>query len=133
MSQENVEIVRRFIEARNAHDRAEMARDLHPDAVFHSAVTDVVGETFHGRDQIIGVFDQWEEDWSDLRWEVDEYIDVDDHRVGTLHKVIATGRASGIETVRELGGVIDIRDGLVVRQWICLERDEALEAAGVAD
>lgn len=133
MSQENVEIVRRFIEARNAHDRAEMARYLHPDAVFHSAVTDVVGETFHGRDQIIGVFDQWEEDWSDLRWEVDEYIDVDDHRVVTLHKVIATGRASGIETVRELGGVIDIRDGLVVRQWIYLERDEALEAAGVAD
>ena len=133
MSQENVEIVRRFIEARNAHDRAEMARYLHPDAVFHSAVTDVVGETFHGRDQIIGVFDQWEEDWSDLRWEVDEYIDVDDHRVVTLHKVIATGRASGIETVRELGGVIDIRDGLVVRQWIYLDRNEALEAAGVAD
>ena len=110
-----------------------MARYLHPDAVFHSAVTDVVGETFHGRDQIIGVFDQWEEDWSDLRWEVDEYIDVDDHRVVPLHTVSATGRASGIETVRELGGVIDIRDGLVVRQWIYLDRNEALDAAGVAD
>jgi ketosteroid isomerase-like protein len=132
MSQENVEIVRRFIEARNAHDRAAMASYLHEDAVFHSAVTDVVGETFHGRDRIIGVFDQWEEDWSDLRWEVDEYIDVDDHRVVTLHRVIATGRASGIETVRELGGVIDIRDGLVVRQWIYLDRNEALEAAGLA-
>jgi hypothetical protein len=35
--------------------------------------------------------------------------------------------------VRELGGVIDIRDGLVVRQWIYLDRTEALEAAGVAD
>jgi hypothetical protein len=53
-------------------------------------------------------------------------------RVVTLHKVIATGRASGIETVRELGGVIEIRDGLVVSQWIYLDRSEALEAAGLA-
>jgi ketosteroid isomerase-like protein len=133
MSQENVEIVRRFIAAWSDHDRAALAGYLHPDAVFHSAITNVVGETFHGREQILGVFDRWEEDWSELRWEVDEYIDVDDVRVVTLHKVVATGRASGIETVRELGGLIDIRDGLVVSQWIYLDRDEALEAAGLAD
>ena len=133
MSQENVKIVRGFIEAWSAHDRAEIARYLHPNAVFHSAVTDVVGETFYGRDQIVGVFDQWEEDWSAIRWEVDEYIDVDESRVVTLHKVIATGRASGVETVRELGGVIEIREGLVVRQWIYLDRSEALEAVGLSE
>lgn len=132
MSQQNVEIVRSFIEAWSDHDRAEMARHLHPDAVFHSAITNVVGETFHGRDQILGVFDRWEEEWSEVRWEVDEFIDVDECRVVTLHKVIATGRASGIETVRELGGLIEIRDGLVVSQWIYLDRSEALEAAGLA-
>ncbi len=132
MSQENVEIVRRFIAAWSDHDRAELAGYLHPDAVFHSAITNVVGETFHGREQILGVFDRWEEDWSEIRWEVDEYVDVDDVRVVTLHKVIARGRASGIETVRELGGLIEIRDGLVVSQWIYLDRDKALEAAGLA-
>jgi ketosteroid isomerase-like protein len=110
-----------------------MANYLHPDAVFHSAITNVVGETFRGRDQILGVFDRWEEEWSEIRWEVDEYIDVDDFRVVTLHRVIATGRASGIETVRELGGLIEIRDGLVVSQWIYLDRKDALEAAGLAE
>ena len=131
MSQENVELVRRFIDAWSAHDRAAMAGLLHPDAVFHSAVTNVVGETFHGRDQIIGVFDRWEQVWSEIRREVDEFIDVDDSRVVTLHKVIATGRSSGIDVVRELGGVIEIRDGLVVSQWIYLDRNKALEAAGL--
>ena len=62
---------------------------------------------------------------------VEEYIDVDDVRVVTLHRVIATGRASGIETVRELGGLIEIRDGLVVSQWIYLDRSDALKAAGL--
>jgi ketosteroid isomerase-like protein len=133
MSQENVEIVRRLIEAWSDHDRAAMAKYLHPDAVFHSAITNVVGETFQGRDQILAVFDRWEQEWSEIRWEVDEYIDVDDFRVVTLHRVIATGRASGIETVRELGGLLEFRDGLVVSQWIYLDRKDALEAAGLAE
>jgi ketosteroid isomerase-like protein len=131
MSEENLEIVRRFIEAWSAHDRAELAKYLHPHAVFHSAITNVVGETFYGPDQILGVFDRWAEEWSAIRWEVDEYIDVDESRVVTLHKVIATGRASGVETARDLGGVIEIREGLVVKQWIYLDRNEALEAAGL--
>ena len=131
MSQENVEIVRRFIDAWSEHDRPEMAKYLDPDAVFHSAITNVVGETFHGRDQIVGVFDRWEEEWSEIHWEIDELIDVDESKVVSLHRVIATGRASGVTTVRELGGVIEIRDGLVVSQWIYLDRDEALEAAGL--
>src|SRR3954451_4559310 len=101
MSRENVEIVRRLVDAWCDHDRAAMAELFHPDAVFHSAVTNVIGETFHGRDRIIEVFDRWEQEWSAITWEVDEYIDVDDSRVAMLHRVIATGRTSGIETVRE--------------------------------
>ena len=88
--------MRRLIDAWSAHDRAN-GELLHPDAVFHSAITNVVGETFEGRDQILAVFDRWEEEWSEIRWEVDEYIDADERRVVTLHKVIATGRASGID------------------------------------
>ena len=131
MAQANVEIVRRLIEAWSAHDREAMAKYLHPDAVFHSAITNVVGETFYGRDQILGVFDRWEQEWSAIRWEVDEYIDVDETRVVILHRVIATGRTSGIESERELGGLIELRDGVVVSQWIYLDRNEALKAAGL--
>ena len=131
MSQENVEIVRRFIDAWSAHDREEMLRYLHPDAVFHSAITNVVGETFEGPDQIVAVFDRWDEEWSEIYWEVDEFVDVDETRVVTLHRVFATGRITGIQTIRELGGVLELRDGLVISQWIYLDRAEALAAAGV--
>ena len=128
MSEENVELVRRFIDAWSAHDRAPSSST--PTRSF-TPRSRTVGETFHGRDQILGVFDRWEEEWSEIRWEVDELIDVDESRVVTFHKVIATGRASGIETVRELGGLIEIRDGRVISQWIYLDRNEALQAAGL--
>jgi ketosteroid isomerase-like protein len=131
MSEENVEVVRCLIDAWSAHDRERMAKYLHPDAVFHSAITNVVGETFEGRDRIVAVFDRWEEEWSEIHWEVDEYIDAGENHVVTLHRVIATGRASGIVTERELGAVLELRDGLVVRQWIYLDRNDALKAAGL--
>ena len=106
MSQENVEIVRRLIEAWSNHDREEMAGYLHPDAVFHSAITNVVGETFHGRDQILGVFDRWEKEWSDIRWEVEEYIDCPSDRRFRVRRMSPSRRpfrsarvtASGFDT-----------------------------------
>jgi ketosteroid isomerase-like protein len=133
MSEENVEIVRRYTDAWSRHDRTELARYLHPDAVFHSAETDLFGETFHGRDEILAIFDRWREEWSAVRFELDECIEVDEGRVLTFHKVIATGRRSGVEVVRELASVMDIREGLVVRDWIYRDRDEALEAAGLRE
>jgi ketosteroid isomerase-like protein len=131
MSRENVELVRRCIEAWSSGDRERLACLLHPDVVFHSAMTNIVGETVTGREAILGLLDGWSEQWSTIRWEVDEYVDCGDDRVVTLHRVIAKGRASGIELDRELGGVWDIRDGLIIREWIYLDRDEALAAAGV--
>ncbi len=132
MSQENVEIVRRMTDAWSDHDRDALGALLHPDAVFHSAVTNVVGETFNGRDEILAVFDRWDEEWSAIRWEIDELIDAGDQTVVSLHRVIATGRASGVETVRELGAVTEVRDGLVTSQRIYLDRAQALSAAGVS-
>jgi hypothetical protein len=48
-------------------------------------------------------------------------------------RVIAKGRASGIELDRELGGLWEIREGLVIKEWIYLDRTEALEAAGLSE
>lgn len=128
-----MEVVRRLVDAWSAHDRERMAELFHPDAVFHSAVTNVVGETIEGRDQIVAVFDRWEEEWSDIHWEVDEYRDAGDDRVVMFHRVIATGRVSGIVTERELAGIFELRDGLVVTQWTYLDRDEALRDAGLGE
>ena len=35
--------------------------------------------------------------------------------------------------MRELGGLIEIRDGRVISQWIYLDRSEALQAAGLTE
>jgi hypothetical protein len=41
------------------------------------------------------------------------------------------GRQSGVEVVRDLAAVYRIRDGLIASERIYLDRDEALEAAGL--
>ncbi len=133
MSQENVELVRRCVDAWSSGDRERLAAFLHPEVVFHSAVTNIVGETVSGPEAILGLLDRWAEDWSSIRWEVDEFIDVGEDRVVTFHRVIAKGRTTGIELDRELGAIWDIRDGLVIREWVYLDRAEALEAAGLSD
>jgi ketosteroid isomerase-like protein len=133
MSEENVELVRRCVEAWSSGDKERLAGFLHPDIVFHSAITNLVGETVSGRDAVLSLLDRWSEEWAAIRWEVDEYIDASEDRVVTLHRVITKGRSSGIELDRELGGVWDIQQGLIVREWIYLDRADALEAAGLRE
>jgi ketosteroid isomerase-like protein len=41
------------------------------------------------------------------------------------------GRQSGVEIVRELAGVYRIRNGLIASERVYLDRDEALDAAGL--
>ena len=52
--------------------------------------------------------------------------------VVSFYRSVSTGRASGIEVVRDLTGVHHIRDGLIARDRVFLDRDEALKAAGVS-
>ena len=133
MSQENVEIVRRSFDAWASRDPVELAKYLHEDVEFHSATTDLFGETVRGLEAIQGLLDRWAKEWSAFRWEVDELVEVDDARVLSLHRVIATGCESGVETVRKLSGLFELRDGKIVREWIYLDRSEALEAAGLRE
>jgi ketosteroid isomerase-like protein len=133
MSQENVEIVRRSFDAWSSHDPKEIAKYLPEDVEFRSATTDLFGETVRGLKAIEGLLDEWAKEWSAFRWEAEEIIEVDDARVLSLHRVIATGRASGVEVIRELGGLYEIRDGKIVRDWIYLDQAEALEAAGLSE
>ena len=133
MSQENVEIVRRSFQAWNNRDPSEIGGYYTEDMEFYSATTDLFGETIRGREAVKGLIERWDNEWSATRWEIDKLVDVDDGRVLSLHRVIATGRKSGVEVVHMLGGVYELRDGKIVKERIYRDRTEALEAAGLRE
>ena len=133
MSEENVEIVRRSFQAWNSRDPVEIARFYKEDMKWQSAMADVFGETIGGHEAIKQEMARWDKEWSATRFEIDELIDLDDTRVLSLHRVIATGRGSGVKVVRTLSGVYELHDGKIVKMRIYLDRAEALEAAGLSE
>jgi ketosteroid isomerase-like protein len=132
MSQENVEIVRRAIEAANRGDWDGVLRDAAPDLVFDNSRA--LGEwrgVQIGHDQVKRMFEAFAEPWESIRVDLDEVIEVDDRvldrRTATMH-----GRG-GIEVTTTTYYVSTFRGGKVIRIVYFENRAEALEAAGLSE
>jgi ketosteroid isomerase-like protein len=129
MSQAEIEVVRESFDLWSRGDIDALTERFTDDCVFHSAITDLVGKTVAGTEGLRRIAAQMADEWSALRWEIDEIFEAE-NGVLTLHRVIGLGRASGIELSNELAGLYQIRDGRICSARIYLDRDEALRAAG---
>jgi ketosteroid isomerase-like protein len=134
MSQENVEIVRRTVEAilRGRWDQA--AQLIDPDAKGHGTVGGLSeGEVLRGVAQFRQSFEQEDaEAWEERRLEPEEFIDAG-HRVVVLVREFRRGKGSGIELEAETAVVFDVRGGRVVRMQGYMDQAKALEAAGLRE
>jgi ketosteroid isomerase-like protein len=134
MSQENVEVVRRGLEALNRGD-LDGALDMYdPQAV----VKTLLSGTARGRDQLRVVIERREQDIGAVQYHPDEFIDAGETVVGVVHVSHARGRLSGIRdedfgAAPALAFTWTIRNGLVVGQEMFRSRAEALEAAGLSE
>jgi ketosteroid isomerase-like protein len=128
MSEENVEIVRRFCEAYLRGDHAGAAGYLAPDVVYE------VGQELpaRGPGELMAKWQRWESDWEWLETVFEEFIDAGDQVVVTV-RYSGRGRASGVELQDRLFEVHTLRDGKCVRKRDFRERSEALEAAGLSE
>jgi ketosteroid isomerase-like protein len=130
MSQENVETVRRAIAAINA-------RDI--DAYLACCTENVelllpmAGAEYLGADGIKRFFTDIEDIGPDFRIEVQRVQALGDSNVLAFLRIGATGRASGIVTGAESANVYDLIEGKISRVRIFLDRDEALQAVGLAE
>ena len=125
----DVEIVRRSFEAWNEGDVPAIRRCYTEDAVIETPITEF-GRTFEGDDPLGRWIREMRETWAEVSWDVERIFE-GDGVVVSFYRSVSTGRASGIEVVRDLTGVHHIRDGLIARDRVFLDRDEALKAAGV--
>ena len=131
MSQENVDVVRRSLEAYADGDLEEMLEFVDPDGELHSAIIGgAEGKVYRGHEGFRRWFAESREIFEELKIELTEYRDLGD-RVVAFGQIHARGRESGLELDTATGWVFTVRRGKVVRAEGFLSRADALAAAGL--
>jgi ketosteroid isomerase-like protein len=133
MSQEDVELWRKWIKAFNARDIEALIALCDPNIEFHSAFAAVGGATYRGHDALRTWHRDLREAWGEkIRVEPDAYFDLGEHTL-TFSTYYARGLHSGAEVVMPATGVTRSRDGLVTYVKVYLDRAGALRDVGVSE
>jgi ketosteroid isomerase-like protein len=131
MSEENVETVRRVLEARNRGDIHVVMSYAAPDIEFDlSASAGTFAGVYRGHQAVLRLWATWSEVFSEMHWEAEEFIDAGDAVVVPV-RFHSRGRGSGVETVTRAVHVYWLRDGQVARYRQLPSRAAAFEAAGL--
>ena len=131
MSQENVETIRRFIEALNRGDVPNAIKETPADFSFDFSRSVSPERGVYGRDDIPELIETFFGDWESLHYEPDEFIVVGDRLITPMH-IHFRGR-DGIELHARFAWVWLFRDGQVQRITFFQDHAEALEAAGLSE
>jgi SnoaL-like domain len=129
MSQENVEVVRRFYG--DPDPWGAFAALVAPDAEFDFTAVYPDGSVLRGIDEVRRFRD--EVPWESLHFEVERLIEVDEERVLALVRAVGVGQLSGVSGEASVAHEFTIRTGLLVRFKVYGDRAEALEAAGLSE
>ena len=133
MSQANVEIVEKAIEAFNLRDLDMLAALSDEDVEFVSvmAAVEAGSATFRGPETWTRYFETMDESWDGWRVEGHEVLDAGDAHVAATFAIVGTGRRSGAPVKHEIGVVYTLRDGRLRRLRSYADPAEALEAVGL--
>ena len=114
MSEQNVELHRRFVEAVNARDIEALIALNDPNVEYHPVLSAIGGVTvYRGYDGIRRWFGQLDDAWKELRAEPEAYFDLGEQTL--MFAVLrGRGRQSGAEVAMPWAGVARWRDGLGV-------------------
>jgi ketosteroid isomerase-like protein len=132
MSQENVEIVRRGVDAFSRADWEESVELMAPEVEWHDAPDLPGARLYRGREGVLARWRDMAEALDDFTVEIEQLFDAGDQVVVFL---ISRGRGhiSGIEVSRKLAQVCTVRDGQVVKLVGYDDPAQALEAVGLSE
>ena len=119
------------MDAFNRLDLDSVIADLDPDAELHEWPEAPGAQCYRGAEGVRAALESWFETWEWMRVEIEDVFDVDDHVLVTLHQR-ARGKTSEAEVEIRSFNVYTFREGKVIGIRLFLERDSALEAAGIA-
>jgi ketosteroid isomerase-like protein len=140
MSQENVEIVRRLYSL--GADAAGVVRGDYNDVLRDYFDRDYVlvppaaypdtEASYRGAEGLRRWFRQMDEIWNDFRTEPERFFDAGT-QVVVFARVSAVAKGGGPKVAISAAHVLTLRDGLITRTEIFLNRAEALEAVGLRE
>ena len=132
MSQENVEMVRRSVEAFNDRDLDTVMEMCDPQVEWHTPPDIPDPAVYYGRDEarknvqdLLQVFD-------DLRVEPERFEESGDEVVG-LYRLLGHGSGSGVPIEIKVGVACTFSDGKATRVRFWNDWDQTLEAAGLSE
>src|SRR5262245_6114728 len=134
MSQENVEAVLRSYEIFNEHgvDATAAAEWWHEDIEWHDPVEFPDADVHHGIEAAKAALQSYVDVGGHMKVHVEECIDAGDE-VFVSWRAHITGASSGAPAEGLMYHVSTVKNGKLVRLRQYLDRDKALEAAGLSE
>ena len=133
MSQENVELVRRSTDAYNRRDLDGILENWAADAVVDwSNSRGLEAGVYRGHDEIRAFAQRFFAAWDEVRFEIDDPIEVEDDLLVVENVAYLRGR-DGIETEARSAWVITFRQAQQTSLRLYETKQEALEAAGLRE
>jgi ketosteroid isomerase-like protein len=133
VSEQNVELHRRAVEAYNARDTDAFIALCDPQIEVHSVFAAPGGTVYHGHDGVRRWHRDLEEAWGGgLRVEPEAFFDLGEYALvfSVLH---GRGRQSGVDVAMPNAQVARVRDGLIVYMKVYIHREDALRDLGVTE
>jgi len=138
MSRENIEIVRRLLDAHEKQDFETVYAIYDPQIVWRigriEQLTSVgIEPTYVGHDGVRAFWREWLNAWETVSFEYEEFIDAGDRVIVVLSQRMR-GRASGAEVdMRSYVQMWTVRDGRIVEMELFESREKALRAVGLEE
>jgi ketosteroid isomerase-like protein len=132
MSQQNVDAVKRLMDAFLGAEPTSALELLDPEVEFDSSARPD-GRLWSGHEGVRGALLEWTSAWEDWSMEIESYLDVDDERVLFYWREQGTGKGSGMRLQQAGATVVTLRDGRVVRLRAYVDRSQARADVGLAD
>ena len=133
MSQENVELARRGVEAYVAGDWETWFEGFDPEIEWEEMPgLGPDASVYRGIEEVRDAVGSWTSMWTEYTLEVHEYLDAGDDVV-VLVQERARGRTTGASVEREFGQILTFRAGRLIRNRLYGSWSEALEAAGLSE
>jgi len=131
MSQENVEVVRRTMDAYNTRDLRAYFDMLSESVRFRSRFS-AMGRVYRGHDEVRRYFAELDEVWSRYEMRVLRLVPAG-RQVAALCHLYAVGRESDLQVEENSAIVFTLEAGKIVRIDSYPTHAEALEAAGLRE
>jgi ketosteroid isomerase-like protein len=132
VSEQNVELHRRVLEAFNRRDIEAMIACSDPSFEYYPLLSAIGVTVYHGHEGLRSWFEQLDDAWEELRAEPEAYFDLGEQTL-LFYVLRGRGRHSGAEVAMPGAQVCRWREGLGVYAKQYAHREDALRDLGVSE